>query len=151
MECETVEDFVARGGVIKELRVKNSRTPGIKKIKSKVKRRVKYLEKLKNGSSKIFYESKEWNNLCSDFLRYNKNVCCKCGETKNHNRNLIVEHIKPRNKFPELSLEISNLEIYCKKCLEEKMEVDYKYLENVGNIDFQFAYKGDLNLDDSQY
>jgi hypothetical protein len=59
-----------------------------------------------------FYESREWQNLRYEVLRKSKGCCELCGDKNT----LQVDHIKPRSKYPELELDISNLQVLCRPC-----------------------------------
>ena len=59
-----------------------------------------------------FYESEEWRILRRQAFQKYGGQCLKC-ENKN---NLEVDHVKPRSKYPELELDINNLQILCREC-----------------------------------
>lgn len=79
----------------------------------------------KAQGGKNFYLSPEWRKLkYQAFLRYG-NSCNCCGRSRKfHNIVLHVDHIKPRSKFPDLALEISNLQILCEECNLAKSNTD---------------------------
>ncbi|MCL1066359.1 HNH endonuclease [Shewanella olleyana] len=63
-----------------------------------------------------FYNSKKWINLKAEaFVRYG-NKCACCGRSPENNVIMHVDHIKPRSKYPELALDINNLQILCEHC-----------------------------------
>lgn len=53
-----------------------------------------------------------------------------CGRSpKIHGVVIHVDHIKPRSKFPELALDVNNLQILCEDCNVGKLnrfETDYR-------------------------
>ena len=81
--------------------------PGKKKKTKRTKRKKRKLE--------TFYESREWRELRYEALKKYGRKCLCCGQQPPEVI-LHVDHIKPRSKFPELELEISNLQILCKDC-----------------------------------
>jgi 5-methylcytosine-specific restriction endonuclease McrA len=44
-----------------------------------------------------------------------------CGATER----IVVDHIKPRRKFPELELDLDNLQVLCNDCNMGKSNDDY--------------------------
>lgn len=76
--------------------------------------RLEEVEKAKRA--KNFYSSPEWNKLKRKALHiWGNDVCCCCSES------LIgkvkhVDHIKPRSKYPNLALKLSNLQVMCDLC-----------------------------------
>ncbi len=58
-----------------------------------------------------FYRSKEWRIVRKQVLK-NQPECQKCKSKKN----LQVDHIKPRSKFPHLALQFKNLQTLCQRC-----------------------------------
>lgn len=59
-----------------------------------------------------FYGSQEWAVLrYKAFLKYG-NRCVVCGRSES----LTVDHVKPIGKYPELSLDIDNLQVMCRLC-----------------------------------
>jgi len=62
-----------------------------------------------------FYESIEWINLRFKALTMHGRKCLCCG-ARPPDVVLHVDHIKPRSIYPELALEISNLQVLCAKC-----------------------------------
>ena len=76
----------------------------------------------------IFNSSKEWKELRLVALNIYGSVCLKCGSIKQIN----VDHVKPKSKYPELALDIDNLQILCWLCNREKNhhdETDYRNLK----------------------
>lgn len=67
-----------------------------------------------------FYETREWKELRYTVLRKNKWKCCSCGADRLSGRELHVDHIKPRSKYPEFELVEDNLQVLCRICNEGK-------------------------------
>lgn len=63
-----------------------------------------------------FFASQEWLRLRYDALKANGARCQCCGARPTRERPLHVDHIKPRAKYPELALDISNLQVLCADC-----------------------------------
>ena len=73
---------------------------------------------------KKFFMSDAWRTLRYEaFKRYGRQ-CLVCGRGRSHGVVLHVDHIKPRSKFPELALEITNLQILCEDCNLGKSNTD---------------------------
>lgn len=73
------------------------------------KRRKKFI------NSDPFYSSIQWRMVRAQILCSQKN-CVKCGSISN----LQVDHIKPRSIYPELALDIKNLQVLCEFCNMQK-------------------------------
>lgn len=77
----------------------------------------KEVHKPKKAAYVNFYETREWRELRYKVLIKYKATCMCCGRcSKTHGIVLHVDHVKPRSKFPELSLDIDNLQILCADC-----------------------------------
>lgn len=63
-----------------------------------------------------FYRSPEWRKLRYEALVRCGRVCMCCGAKPSDGIILHVDHVKPRSKFPELELEITNLQVLCEDC-----------------------------------
>lgn len=107
-ECRTIN--VTRGRIV----------PGTSKSQS-----TAMLEaRLKDTSSppviqESFYRTEAWLRLrYFTLLKYRK--CLLCGSKDN----LHVDHIKPRSKRPELSLDANNLQVLCRDCNLGKSNLD---------------------------
>lgn len=70
--------------------------------------------KIVNGDD--FYKSGEWRSLRYSAFEQYGNYCCCCGRSPKDGVVLHVDHIKPRSLFPELALELDNLQILCEEC-----------------------------------
>jgi 5-methylcytosine-specific restriction endonuclease McrA len=68
------------------------------------------------AQSKNFLNSKEWRDLRQKALKLYGSACKYCGATKNIN----VDHILPRKFYPELALDINNLQPLCAPCNKKK-------------------------------
>ena len=60
-----------------------------------------------------FFQSREWQRVRYAVLKKHGRLCMACGISA---REVHVDHIKPRSKFPELALEITNLQVLCRAC-----------------------------------
>lgn len=65
-----------------------------------------------------FYSSGAWSSLRYEALRRSRGQCELCGFVpgKGEKGRLHVDHIKPRSKYPELALDINNVQILCGQC-----------------------------------
>lgn len=71
-----------------------------------------------------FYDSKEWLEGRYRILKINNGRCQCCGQCPSTGNPLHVDHIRPRSKFPELELTLTNLQVLCRKCNEGKGDWD---------------------------
>lgn len=72
-------------------------------------------------------------NLCSTttwgrlryatLMKYDGRCAC-CGSSAADGVRMHVDHIKPRSKYPHLSLEITNLQVLCEQCNLAKSNLD---------------------------
>ena len=90
----------------------------------------KKTDKLKNPERKTeliiernFYLSPEWMSLRYDVLKNSNRTCELCGACGKGVK-LHVDHIRPRSRFPEFSLELSNLQVLCEPCNLGKSDKD---------------------------
>lgn len=63
-----------------------------------------------------FYRSDEWRAVRYIALKAADGACQCCGARGSKHAPLHVDHIKPRSKFPELSLVAANLQVLCRDC-----------------------------------
>lgn len=85
--------------------------------------RIKLVERA-HKKPEHFYESREWLTLRYEALRIHGRQCQLCGAGPKTGKVLHVDHIKPRSKYPELQLDIGNLQVLCKDCNMGKSNVD---------------------------
>lgn len=78
------------------------------------------IKTIPEANSPYFLRSKNWLRLRIEALKRYGNKCVCCGATPQTGAVLNVDHIKPRKLFPELSLDINNLQILCSTCNEGK-------------------------------
>ena len=85
--------------------------------------RKKIIKKAKgNLDVNSFYLSNDWLFLKRKVHKLYKCGCMKCFKD---NVETHIDHILPRSKYPQLSLDIHNLQILCKSCNMEKSNKDY--------------------------
>ena len=98
-----------------------------KKNRGKNKARKQKISKLDNQE---FYVSREWRSLRIRVLEKYECKCMMCGRSpKLHKIVIHVDHIKPRSKYPELSLDFNNLQLLCEDCnlgKSNKYETDWR-------------------------
>jgi len=63
-----------------------------------------------------FLESYEWRRVRMQALKSYGARCQCCGVTPADGARMNVDHIKPRKLFPELALDVSNLQVLCHDC-----------------------------------
>lgn len=63
-----------------------------------------------------FLESFEWRKVRMQAIKKYGARCMCCGATPQTGATINVDHIKPRKIFPELALNIDNLQILCHEC-----------------------------------
>lgn len=63
-----------------------------------------------------FYASDEWRKLRYRALQVCGAKCQCCGASGRDGATMHVDHVKPRYKFPELELELTNLQVLCADC-----------------------------------
>ena len=72
-------------------------------------------------TSQEFLKSWEWTTLRMEAIKLYGRTCMCCGAKHGVDGIVIhVDHIKPRSKYPELSLELKNLQILCHDCNKGK-------------------------------
>lgn len=73
-------------------------------------------ERFVKSNQHDFYKSREWRELRFDALAKYGHKCVSCGASPSTGAILHVDHIKPRSRFPDLQLDINNLQILCDDC-----------------------------------
>lgn len=71
-----------------------------------------------------FYCSDLWRSVRYQAFKRDGGRCCCCGSTAKDGVRMHVDHIKPRSRFPELQLELSNLQVLCEPCNRGKSNRD---------------------------
>lgn len=85
---------------------------------------------------KFDYQADEFRMLRHMVFLRDGEICAKCKTKPTKNNWLEIDHIKPVSKYPELALDIDNLQVLCKDCNREKSntdETDYRRKENGAN------------------
>ena len=71
-----------------------------------------------------FYQSEPWYAVrYRALLKYGARCQC-CGRSRHENVIIHVDHIKPRSKYPELELDLGNLQVLCHECNAGKRASD---------------------------
>jgi len=84
-------------------------------------RKISKRNKRKKAKSNRFLKSWEWTTLRYKMLQKYDRRCMCCGATPDDGITILhVDHIKPRHKFPRLSLDESNLQVLCGACNQGK-------------------------------
>ncbi|MBL4940351.1 MAG: HNH endonuclease [Colwellia sp.] len=86
----------------------------------KTKKRKKKKNLPANNKSKSFYKSVEWRRLRYDALVKHGGSCLACGRSAKDGVIMNVDHIKPRAKYPELAMDLNNLQVLCGGCNQGK-------------------------------
>src|SRR4051812_39853278 len=70
-----------------------------------------------------FYSSARWLKLRRLKLQINP-LCEECERVERVTPAIDVDHIKPRREYPELELELSNLQSMCRPCHSHKTRTE---------------------------
>ena len=84
--------------------------------KTRKKAKKKRRDRVKQSPDSSFYLSREWRALRYRVLRKFGARCQCCGKTAADGVRIHVDHIKPRSKYPDLSLAFENLQVLCDDC-----------------------------------
>ena len=87
-----------------------------------------FADVIKN-TSRTFVRHTSWRQLRLIALEKYGNKCCKCGRVGSPKYPMNVDHIKPRKYYPELAMDIDNLQPLCGRCNKEKgnnNSIDYR-------------------------
>lgn len=60
-----------------------------------------------------FFQSRRWQRVRYEAIKKYGRKCLACGVKA---KEIHVDHVKPRSKYPELALELSNLQTLCRDC-----------------------------------
>lgn len=71
-----------------------------------------------------FYSTEDWRIVRYKALKLSNGLCQCCGAGPMPGKPLHVDHIKPRSKFPQLELVLSNLQVLCEDCNLGKLAWD---------------------------
>lgn len=71
-----------------------------------------------------FLTSYAWRTLRMQALKLYGAICMCCGDSPQNGAVMNVDHIKPRKHFPNLALDIANLQILCGACNQGKCNWD---------------------------
>lgn len=63
-----------------------------------------------------FYDSQKWKETRYMALQIHGGKCMCCGRGAKEGAIVQVDHIKPRSLFPELELDLNNLQVLCRDC-----------------------------------
>ncbi len=63
-----------------------------------------------------FYGSEAWQRVRYQALKKSDGRCCLCGRSRADGVRLHVDHIKPKSLFPDLALDLNNLQVLCADC-----------------------------------
>jgi 5-methylcytosine-specific restriction endonuclease McrA len=85
---------------------------------------------IRKVAAKSFYSSWEWKKVRFQVLKKYGPKCMLCGS---ENR-IVVDHIKPRSKFPSLELDPQNLQVLCDDCNMGKSNDDYTDFRPAGGM-----------------
>lgn len=61
-----------------------------------------------------------WPKLRETVFKIHGRKCALCGAKARHGVMLHVDHIKPVNHYPELALDLTNLQVLCDTCNTQK-------------------------------
>lgn len=84
--------------------------------KTKQQKRKKRKQKKYGLFNDTFLKSYAWRKLRYEVIQKYERRCMCCGLTPDDGIKLHVDHIKPRKRYPELALDINNLQMLCEVC-----------------------------------
>lgn len=121
LEAQYREEKKRRAAVRKAAKKKAKRTKAInanRRVQAKVLEKpfVPYRRPAQRSQSreaaKAFYASWEWKKVRFEVLKKYGPKCMLCGSEER----IVVDHIKPRSRYPALELDVDNLQVLCNDC-----------------------------------
>lgn len=92
---------------------------------------TKKINNIPTVATNDFLQSYEWRKLRMQALKLHGAKCQCCGATPAMGAVMNVDHIKPRKLFPNLALELSNLQVLCGECNHGKGNWDMTDWRNI--------------------
>lgn len=89
-----------------------------------------------------FYQSAEWKRVRYEALKRSHGRCECCGVSASMGAVLNVDHIKPISRRPDLSLELTNLQVLCGSCNQGKGgwdQTDWRGGHRMNELDKEYA------------
>ncbi len=86
-------------------------------------------EYARNNQVDIDYYNVEYRKKRHEVFLRDGEMCGRCGAVPKVGVYLTIDHIKPVSKYPELFLDIDNMQVLCNECNQEKSnkhETDYR-------------------------
>lgn len=80
----------------------------------------------RDKEAEAFYNSKPWQIVRLKVKKRDNNLCVSCLRQHRLKRADVVDHIKPYEHFPELALDMDNLQCLCHRCHQAKTAEDKK-------------------------
>lgn len=96
-------------------------------------------------SSNEFLSTYEWRVVRMMALEKYGAVCQCCGASPKSGAVINVDHIKPRRLFPELALDVNNLQVLCHECNHGKGNWSQTDWRDSGNVDIALLVLDKLN------
>jgi 5-methylcytosine-specific restriction endonuclease McrA len=107
---------------------KISKAHGRRIIKNFAEKECEQPVQVNNNKSKArprdFFVSPSWKEVRYRALVLHGGKCQCCGASRKDGKQMHVDHIKPRSKYPELALDINNLQVLCEDCNLGKSNTD---------------------------
>jgi 5-methylcytosine-specific restriction enzyme A len=85
-------------------------------MKMKMNRHRFYDKYKRDPEARKFYKSKAWEKCRKIALQRDEFLCQSCLKNGNYTPADMVHHIKERKDYPELALDLDNLESLCNPC-----------------------------------
>ncbi|WP_146255337.1 HNH endonuclease [Azospirillum sp. TSA6c] len=89
-----------------------------------------------------FYQSAEWKRVRYEALKRSHGRCECCGVSASMGAVLNVDHIKPISRRPDLSLDLTNLQVLCGSCNQGKGgwdQTDWRGGHRMNALDKEYA------------
>ena len=116
------QEVISMKEIINQMRLENRKAKQLLKSKRSKASKKKTNNELskewqKNGiASDAFLSTFEWRKVRMQALKKYGAKCQCCGVTPDHGAVMNVDHIKPRKLFPNLALDLNNLQVLCHDC-----------------------------------
>ena len=107
-------------GIDSNVKATPVKSPSVRRVRNVCSAKKNDVDKGAKQTSKQFLESWEWTTKRMEAIKLFGVKCMCCGASRETGAIIHVDHIKPRSKYPELSLDLNNLQILCMQCNKGK-------------------------------